>query len=216
MLTKRELLRSAALAAIAASTATIPSRRKRRRSAECPGFFKAKDIAEEGFIYGLPIVMNYAVMYEYAVDREFGAVQGPVQSDQERAQRLHLQRHRHSHAEQRHALFVRMAGSARRADRPFGPGGGPEALLLGACFATAIPTTMAISAAVPPEASQATTWWSGRIGRARPRPGSRRCSGRRTQFSVAGYRTQLFNPDDMPTTSRRSRPATRCSRFPPI
>src|SRR6266576_1989001 len=28
-----------------------------------------KAIAEEGFIYGLPIVMNYAVMYEYAVDK---------------------------------------------------------------------------------------------------------------------------------------------------
>jgi hypothetical protein len=29
---------------------------------------EARAIAEEGFIYGLPIVMNYAVMYEYAVD----------------------------------------------------------------------------------------------------------------------------------------------------
>jgi hypothetical protein len=28
-----------------------------------------KAIAEEGFIYGLPIVMNYAVMYEYSVDQ---------------------------------------------------------------------------------------------------------------------------------------------------
>jgi len=28
-----------------------------------------KAIAEEGFIYGLPIVMNYGVMYEYAVDK---------------------------------------------------------------------------------------------------------------------------------------------------
>jgi hypothetical protein len=25
--------------------------------------------AEKGFIYGLPIVMNYAVMYEYSVDK---------------------------------------------------------------------------------------------------------------------------------------------------
>jgi hypothetical protein len=29
---------------------------------------ETKAIAEEGFIYGLPIVMNYAVMYEFAVD----------------------------------------------------------------------------------------------------------------------------------------------------
>ena len=30
---------------------------------------ETKAIAEEGFIYGLPIVMNYAVMHEYAVDK---------------------------------------------------------------------------------------------------------------------------------------------------
>src|SRR5204862_2187349 len=33
---------------------------------------ETKAIAEEGFIYGLPIVMNYAVMYEYAVDKNSG------------------------------------------------------------------------------------------------------------------------------------------------
>src|SRR6202030_1094923 len=32
-----------------------------------PGIAETKAIAEEGFIYGLPIVMNYAVMYEYVV-----------------------------------------------------------------------------------------------------------------------------------------------------
>lgn len=32
-----------------------------------PGIFKTK--AEKGFIYGLPIVMNYAVMYADALDR---------------------------------------------------------------------------------------------------------------------------------------------------
>jgi hypothetical protein len=37
-------------------------------------------IAEEGFIFGLPIVMNYAVMYEDAVDPS-RPVQGAVQSD---------------------------------------------------------------------------------------------------------------------------------------
>jgi len=36
-----------------------------------------KTIAEEGFIYGLPIVMNYAVMYEYAVDRNSGQYKAP-------------------------------------------------------------------------------------------------------------------------------------------
>jgi hypothetical protein len=33
---------------------------------------ETRAIAEEGFIFGLPIVMNYAVMYEYAVDSGSG------------------------------------------------------------------------------------------------------------------------------------------------
>jgi hypothetical protein len=53
MLTKRHLLRSAALAVVAAASsrsgvALAESKR--------PGLFKAKDIAEAGFIYGLPSV----------------------------------------------------------------------------------------------------------------------------------------------------------------
>jgi hypothetical protein len=46
-------------------------------SASRPGFFNAKEIAEAGFIYGLPIVMNYGVMYEYAVDRTSGQFKAP-------------------------------------------------------------------------------------------------------------------------------------------
>src|SRR6267378_3879859 len=76
MITKRDLLRSAALTAIAATTAkSIPVRAQ--ASADRPGFLKAKDIAEAGFIYGLPIVMNYAVMYQYAVDRNSGQFKAP-------------------------------------------------------------------------------------------------------------------------------------------
>ena len=44
---------------------------------ERPGFFKAKDIAEAGYIYGLPIVMNYGIMYEYAIDRNSGQFDDP-------------------------------------------------------------------------------------------------------------------------------------------
>jgi hypothetical protein len=76
MLTKRDLLRSAALAAVTASMAkSAPV--QAQISADRPGLRKAKDIAEAGFIYGLPIVMNYAVMYEYAVDRNSGQFKAP-------------------------------------------------------------------------------------------------------------------------------------------
>jgi len=77
MFTKRDLLlRSAALATIiGAATTSLPVRAQ--TSADRPGFFGAKDMAETGFIYGLPIVMNYAVMYEYAVDRSSGQFKAP-------------------------------------------------------------------------------------------------------------------------------------------
>ena len=38
---------------------------------------ETKAIAEEGFIYGLPIVMNYAVMYEFAVDTKSSQFKAP-------------------------------------------------------------------------------------------------------------------------------------------
>ncbi len=38
---------------------------------------ETKAIAEEGFIYGLPIVMNYAAMYEYCVDKSSGQYKAP-------------------------------------------------------------------------------------------------------------------------------------------
>lgn len=46
-------------------------------SAEWPDIIEAKDVAEEGFIYGLPLVMNYAVMQEFAVDKNSGQFKAP-------------------------------------------------------------------------------------------------------------------------------------------
>ena len=42
-----------------------------------PGIAETKAIAEEAFIYGLPIVMNYAVMYEFAVDTKSSQFKAP-------------------------------------------------------------------------------------------------------------------------------------------
>ena len=76
MLTKRDLLRSAAVAVITATTAkSIPA--SAQNKPEWPSLLEAKDIAEEGFIYGLPLVMNYAVMQEFAVDKNSGQFKAP-------------------------------------------------------------------------------------------------------------------------------------------
>ncbi|MDX1298649.1 MAG: DUF1254 domain-containing protein [Pseudomonas sp.] len=44
---------------------------------DAPSIEETKAIAEEGFIYGLPIVMNYAVMHAYAVDKDSGQFKAP-------------------------------------------------------------------------------------------------------------------------------------------
>jgi len=76
MITKRDLLRSAALAAIVATTAkSVPA--SAQTKAEWPNLIEAKAIAEEGFIYGLPVVMNYAVMYEFSVDTKNSQFKAP-------------------------------------------------------------------------------------------------------------------------------------------
>src|SRR5882672_2632856 len=76
MLTKRDLLGSAAMAALAAATAK-PTPAIAQGKAEWPSLLEAKDIAEEGFIYGLPLVMYYAVMQEFAVDKNSGQFKAP-------------------------------------------------------------------------------------------------------------------------------------------
>lgn len=43
-----------------------------------PGIEETKAIAEEGFIYGLPIVMNYAAMYDFVIDKNSGQYKAPL------------------------------------------------------------------------------------------------------------------------------------------
>ena len=45
-----------------------------------PGIAETKSIAEEAFIYGLPIVMNYAVMNEFVLDKNSGQYKAPFNS----------------------------------------------------------------------------------------------------------------------------------------
>jgi hypothetical protein len=76
MLTKRGLLRSVALAGVATAALRRSPVLAQTNTAR-PGFIAAKDIAEAGLIFGLPIVMNYGVMYEYCVDRTSGQYKAP-------------------------------------------------------------------------------------------------------------------------------------------
>ena len=154
-----------------------------------------KAIAEEGFIYGLPMVMNYASCTSIRRSTKSEPVQGAVQPDLQRSPRLHAERHGHRHAEQRHAVFVPVDGPARRADRALGPRGREGPLLLGAARRPATPSTTATSAAAPPATRPADYLVAGpRLERREARRASRKCLRSETHFSLAVFRTQLFDP----------------------
>jgi len=195
MLTRRDLLRSAALAAITASTAeSIPA--LAQTSANRPGFFKAKDIAEAGFIYGLPIVMNYAVMYEYAVDRSSGQFKAPFNQIKN---------------EPNVFTYKDTAIPTPNSDTPYS-------------FVwmdlRAEPVVLSVPAVDPKRyysvmLCDGNTYNYGYIGsratgseagdymvvgpdwKGATPPGIKKVFRSSTQFSVAGYRTQLFNPADL-------------------
>src|SRR5256885_16342112 len=79
MFTKRDLLRSTAAIAALAATAGKYTPAIAQNKADWPRLLEAKDIAEEGFIYGFPLVMIYAVMHEFAVDKNSGLFNAPFQ-----------------------------------------------------------------------------------------------------------------------------------------
>src|SRR5438552_201841 len=85
--TKRTFIR-AALAGAIATTLLIGCEKKgdaissaeqadKKAGIAAPGIAETKAIAEEAFIYGLPIVMNYAVMNEFCVDKNSGQYKAP-------------------------------------------------------------------------------------------------------------------------------------------
>jgi hypothetical protein len=64
-------------ACVRADTTTATSTAPTAAPESVPSVEELKTLAEEGFIYGLPIVMNYAVMYEFAVDRNSSQFKAP-------------------------------------------------------------------------------------------------------------------------------------------
>jgi hypothetical protein len=200
MLTKRDLLRSAALAAMTIA-ATTPVPANAQAKAEWPDIREAKAIAEEGFIYGLPIVMNYAVMYEYSVDKNSGQYKAPFNQIKN---------------EPRVFTSKDTAVITPNSDTPYS-------------FAwmdlRAEPVVLSVPAVDPKRyysimlcdgntfnygyiGSRATGSDAGDYMVAGPDwqgatpPGIKKVFRSTTQFSIAGYRTQLFNPADMPNVEK--------------
>jgi hypothetical protein len=158
---------------------------------------ETKAIAEEGFIYGLPIVMNYGVMYAYSVDKDSGQYKAPFN------QILN---------EPRVFTYKDTAVITPNSDTPYS-------------FAwmdlRAEPMVLSVPAVEKPRyysvmlcdgntfnygyiGSRATGFEAGDYMVAGPDwkgntpAGIKKVFHSTTQFSIAAYRTQLFKPQDMP------------------
>ena len=87
MKARRELLRWVLVAALSMTLfvgcekegdpITAAEQADKKAGIAAPGIAETKAIAEEAFIYGLPLVMNYAVMYEFAVDTKSSQFKAP-------------------------------------------------------------------------------------------------------------------------------------------
>jgi hypothetical protein len=57
---------------------TDPISKAEKDENDHPSLIEVKAIAEEGFVYGLPLVMDYAITYAFAVDRNSGQFKAPI------------------------------------------------------------------------------------------------------------------------------------------
>ena len=185
---KPRTILAAALVAMLASTAA-------RAADVTPAETKA--LVEEAFIYGLPIVMNYAVMYEYAVDRSSGQFKAPFNQ---------------IHNEARVFTYEDTTIVTPNSDTPYS---------LAWLDLRAEPIVLSVPAVGKSRyysvmlcdgntfnygyiGSRATGSGAGNylvVGpdwKGATPPGIKKVFRSSTQFSLAAYRTQLFNPKDMP------------------
>lgn len=56
---------------------SVTAEAEKKAGLSVPGIEATKDIAEEAFVFGLPLVMNYAVMSEFCVNKDSGQYKGP-------------------------------------------------------------------------------------------------------------------------------------------
>ena len=158
---------------------------------------ETKAIAEEGFIYGLPIVMNYGIMYEYAVDKNSAQFKASFNQFKN---------------EPRVFTYKDTAVVTPNSDTPYS---------LGWMDLRAEPIVLSVPAVEKSryysvQLCDGNTFNYGYIGsratgneagdymvagpdwKGETPPGIKKMFHSTTQFSIAIYRTQLFNPADMP------------------
>jgi hypothetical protein len=162
-----------------------------------PGIEETKAIAQQGFIYGLPIVMNYAVMYEFCLDTNSSQYKGPFNT---------------IHNEHRVFTYKDTAIVTPNSDTPYSLAwldlrAEPMVLSVPAvekeryysvmlCDGNTFNYGYIGSRATGIEAGDYLVvgpGWNGETP-----PGIKQVFHSSTQFSIVIYRTQLFNAEDMP------------------
>jgi hypothetical protein len=158
---------------------------------------ETKAIAEEGFIYGLPIVMNYAVMYEYAVDEGNPEFKAPFNQIKNEARVFTYEDTAiiTPNSDTPYSfLWMDLRTEPMVLSVPVVEKSRYYAVML--CDGNTYNYGYIGSRATGSEAGDymvAGPDWKGETP-----PGIKKVFRSTTQFSVAGYRTQLFNAADMP------------------
>jgi len=166
-----------------------------------PTAAEIKAIAEEGFVYGLPLVMNYAVMYDFCVDKTNSQYKGPFNQ---------------IHNEARVFTYKDTSVITPNSDTPYSMlwldlRAEPMVLSVPAvekeryysvmmCDGNTFNYGYVGSRATGPEAGDyliVGPGWKGQTP-----AGIKQVFGATTQFSLVIFRTQLFNPDDMPNVAK--------------
>ncbi len=162
---------------------------------------ETKAIAEEGFIYGLPIVMNYAVMYAYAVDKDSSQFKAPFNQIKNEA---------------RVFTYKDTAVVTANSDTPY------SFLWMDLRAEPIVISVPAVEKGryYAVQLEDGNTFNYGYIGsratgneagdymvvgpnwQGEKPAGIKQVFHSTTQFSIAGFRTQLFNPADMPNVEK--------------
>lgn len=160
-----------------------------------------KAIAEEGYVYGLPIVMNYAIMYDYAVDKNSSQYKAPFN---------------HIHSLHHVATPADTAIVSPNSDTPYS---------LMFMDLRSEPIVLSVPVVAKPryysvQLIDGNTYNFGYIGsratgneagdylvvgpdwKGATPPGIRQVFRSRTQLPFVIFRTQLFNPADMPNVEK--------------
>jgi hypothetical protein len=162
-----------------------------------PSIEETKAIAEEGFIYGLPIVMNYAVMYEYAVDRSSDQFKAPFNEIKNEA-RVFTYKDTAIVTPNSDTPYSLIWLDLRAEPMVFSVPAVPKSryysvmLCDGNTFNYGYIGTRATGPAAGDYMVVGPDW------KGQTPPGIKKVFRSSTQFSLAAYRTQLFNAADMP------------------